>query len=173
MDKKKGKELALILRHNPGLVEGELDSSGWLDIGKLLKHGWTYTKLKEIVETDDKGRYEMTETKIRALQGHSIKGINPGYQPYTGKWPLYHGTKTTRLESIYRLGIVSGHREYVHLSDNLEQAKKIGSRHIGGQVVVLEISEVPGALISKNGVILVKNKVETKYIQREIYVDRS
>lgn len=169
MDNKKGKKLALILRHCPELVEGELDSEGWLDINVLLKHGWTYAKLKEIVDSDDKGRYEMTSQKIRALQGHSVKGINPGYEPYTGPWPLYHGTKTTRLESIYRRGILSGHREYVHLSSDIKQAKKVGSRHIGGQVVVLEISEIPGALISKNGVILVKDRVDPKYIQKEIY----
>ena len=47
MERNRSKELAYILRHNPSEVEGTLDSKGWLEVEKLLNHGWTVEELKK------------------------------------------------------------------------------------------------------------------------------
>ena len=50
---------------------------------------------------------------------------------------MYHGTANKYLSSILKEGINKRTRQYVHLSDNLETAEKVGKRH--GELVVLKI----------------------------------
>ena len=68
----RGKELAFLLRHDK---EYKFDKHGWREVSDLIKnHHYTMDELNEIVETNDKKRYEFSEDKkkIRARQGHSI-----------------------------------------------------------------------------------------------------
>lgn len=80
------KFLSLILRHRPEQIGITLDKNGWVDIDILLaqanhpKHNFTgvlltYDTLMEIVETNDKKRFTVSEDgkRIRAAQGHSTK----------------------------------------------------------------------------------------------------
>ena len=69
---RKGKRLAFLLRHDE---EYQFDEHGWREVSDLIaNHGYTMELLDEIVETNNKKRYEFSEdkTKIRARQGHSI-----------------------------------------------------------------------------------------------------
>lgn len=69
---RKGKRLAFLLRHDEGY---QFDEHGWREVSDLIaNHGYTMELLDEIVETNNKKRYEYSEdkTKIRARQGHSI-----------------------------------------------------------------------------------------------------
>ena len=95
-------------------------------------------ELEEIVETNDKKRYEFSDDKkkIRARQGHSVD-VDVELEEKTPPDILYHGTATKFLESIYKNGINSGNRLYVHLSNDEDTAKKVGSRH--GTPYVLKI----------------------------------
>ena len=72
--------LSLVLRHQPDAAGITLDEHGWAEVEELIE-GFQKTgrpldleMLKEIVRTDEKGRYRMSEdgTLIRANQGHSI-----------------------------------------------------------------------------------------------------
>ena len=73
------KFLSLILRHRPEQIGITLDKNGWVDIDILLaqanhpKHNFTgviltYDTLMEIVETNDKKRFTVSEDgkRIRA-----------------------------------------------------------------------------------------------------------
>lgn len=168
----RGKELAYILRHNPAEVEGALDSNGWLSVQNLLDHDWTLEELKEIVETDNKKRYEFSADykKIRAFQGHSIKGINADLKIYTGCNFVYHGTQKRFLNSIFRNGLVPGSREYVHLSSDPLTARNVALRR-GPEIAILRV-DLEGledeVFISGNGVILVK-KVSPEHIVQVDY----
>lgn len=136
----KSGKLAFLLRHdNKAFEEGKIDEHGWRRVDELLDLGFTRPLLEEIVETNNKKRYEFNtdKTKIRARQGHSIpvdveleKRIPPKY--------LYHGTTDGVIDSILKEGIKSMNRLYVHLSEDVETAKKVGKRH-GGSVVVFQI----------------------------------
>ena len=72
----KGKHLAFLLRHDKDAFNaGLIDNNGWRDVKELCReHGYTTKMLDDIVETNNKKRYEFSDDKhkIRARQGHSI-----------------------------------------------------------------------------------------------------
>lgn len=77
--KKTSKFLSLILRHKPETVGIELDSNGWVDVQVLLKalntagHELSEKQLEIVVSDNDKQRFILSEGRIRANQGHSLK----------------------------------------------------------------------------------------------------
>lgn len=132
----KGKKLSYLLRHDK---EYSFDKNGWRDVNDLIKnHNYSISELNQIVETNDKKRYEFNsdKTKIRARQGHSIN-VDVELKETTPPDILYHGTATRFLNSIYDKGIIKGSRTYVHLSKDEETAIKVGQRH--GKPFVLKI----------------------------------
>ena len=131
-----GKELSFLLRHD---TEYKFDEHGYRTVKDLIDHhGFTKDGLEKIVATNDKQRYEYNEdhTKIRARQGHSIP-INVDLKEATPPDVLYHGTAFRFLESIFDSGIKKMNRNYVQLSENIDTAISVGSRH--GQPVVLVV----------------------------------
>lgn len=135
--KDRSKELAFLLRHDK---EYNFDEHGWRDVSDLIKnHGYTKAELEDIVETDDKGRYEwdLTKKRIRARQGHSIP-VNPDLEEKEPPEFLYHGTSSRFLDSIMREGIKKMNRTHVHLSPDKETAAKVGTRH-GGTLVIIKV----------------------------------
>ena len=63
--------------------------------------------------------------------------VQLGLDPQTPPVFLYHGTVTTFIESIQAQGLISGARQYVHLSSDVETAAAVGSRR--GKPIVLLI----------------------------------
>ena len=159
--------ISLILRHKPETIGITLDEHGWANVNELIEginnsgRKIDMKTLEEIVRTDEKGRYSFNEDKtlIRANQGHSVP-VDVELKESVPPDILYHGTATRFVESIKRDGIQPMSRLYVHLSQDLETAVKVGSRH--GKCVVLEINAkqmfVDGCkfYLSKNGVWLTK-----------------
>ena len=135
--------ISLILRHKPETIGITLDEHGWANVEELIagvnkKYPIDMQILEKIVNDDDKNRYSFNgdKTMIRANQGHSIpvdvelKKLNP---PDI----LYHGTGEKYVESIERQGLIRKNRLYVHLSNDIEIAEKVGKRH--GKPVIYEI----------------------------------
>ena len=163
----KGKELSYLLRHDK---DYNFDEHGWREVSDLVNNqGYTIEEIDELVKTNDKKRYEYNEdkTKIRARQGHSVNvdvELKEAQPPKT----LYHGTSTRFLGSILREGILKMSRLYVHLSDNVETAIKVGKRH--GKHVVLYVDSEQMAKdgckfwLSNNNVWLTEY-VDPKYIK--------
>lgn len=133
---RKGKHLSFLLRHD---TEYKFDEHGYREVSDLIKnHGFTKDELTEIVETNDKQRYEFdnTKNKIRARQGHSVE-INVDLQEALPPDVLFHGTATRFLDSIKEKGILKMSRNYVQLSENFDTAMEVGRRH--GKPVVLGV----------------------------------
>lgn len=128
------KFISLILRHDPSKVGITLDAEGWADIQTLLnalkKNGHPIDKdtLYNIVNTDNKKRYAIQGTKIRANQGHSIP-VDLGLKPEVPPDVLYHGTQITNAQSILYNGLMHGSRNHVHLSADTATAVIAGKRH--------------------------------------------
>lgn len=163
---RKGKRLAFLLRHDE---EYQFDEHGWHEVSDLIaNHGYTMELLDEIVETNNKKRYEFSEdkTKIRARQGHSIN-VDVELKETTPPDILYHGTAETTVPTILKEGIVKGNRLHVHLSQTEETAVKIGKRC--GKPYVLRINTKQMAedgikfYLSNNGVWLTEY-IDAKYI---------
>lgn len=133
----KGKHLAFLLRHD---TEYKFDEHGWREVSDLIKNqGYTMKELEEIVETNNKKRYEFSEDKrkIRARQGHSIP-VDVELKEAIPPDILYHGTSKDFVHSIWENGIKKMSRLYVHLSGDEETARKVGKRH--GYPVVIFIN---------------------------------
>jgi putative RNA 2'-phosphotransferase len=144
MPAKRSRFLSLVLRHDPGRIGVALDRAGWTDVGALLAacdaHGVPITRdeLEEIVSTSDKQRFALSEdgTRIRANQGHSVT-VDLELPPATPPELLYHGTNRRALAGIRERGLVRGARHHVHLSADVETAKRVGGRR--GKPVVLTV----------------------------------
>lgn len=135
--------LSLVLRHKPEAAEIALDSNGWARVDELIvgvskKYPMDMDVLELIVKKDDKQRYSFNEdrTMIRANQGHSVdvdveleKVIPPRF--------LWHGTAEKYVQSIEENGLIPKTRLYVHLSSDIDAARKVGTRH--GEVVVYRV----------------------------------
>jgi putative RNA 2'-phosphotransferase len=176
MNKKKiSKFLSLVLRHKPETIGIKLDENGWVEIDELLvalskhNHPIDIDCLEEIVATNDKKRFAFNSlgTHIRASQGHSIN-VDLGLEPQRPPVRLYHGTNYDNMQQIMKSGLKPMTRDFVHMSEDLYTAEKVGSRQ-GGQLVVLDIDAMQmyndGVVFykSENGVWLT-NFVDKKYI---------
>jgi len=137
--------ISLILRHRPDTVGITLDEHGWADVEELIDginrsdgHALDREMLEEIVRTDEKQRYSFNEdnTLIRANQGHSIP-VDVELEEKIPPAILWHGTGEKYVSSIDVQGLIPKSRLYVHLSSDMETARKVGSRH--GKPVVYEI----------------------------------
>jgi putative RNA 2'-phosphotransferase len=130
------KYLARHLRHDPARIGLTLDSAGWASVDDLLracgKAGFAITRaeLHEVVAKNDKQRFSFSAdgTQIRANQGHSID-VDLELEPATPPDVLYHGTGAQYVSLIFRDGLKKMSRHHVHLSTDVETARKVGSRH--------------------------------------------
>lgn len=125
------KQMAYLLRHDPSGMS--MDEEGFVDLEELLdklRERWknlTDPELRGIVEEDPKGRYEISDGRIRALYGHSID-VDPDL-PEVEVEVLYHGTSPKAAERINREGLRSQGRRKVHLSARKEDAIEVGKQH--------------------------------------------
>lgn len=141
------KFISLILRHDPMSINESLDCHGWLSVDKMIKginsqgrYNIELADVLDIVNTDEKQRYSIKTEKnvlyIRANQGHSVS-VDMQFKPTSPPKTLYHGTSKDRYASIMLNGLKPMSRQYVHLTTEIESARKIGNRH--GEPVVLKI----------------------------------
>ena len=175
------KYMSLILRHKPETIGITLDEHGWANVDELIAgisktHEINREILEEIVRTDNKQRYSFNEDKtlIRANQGHSIP-VDVELEEVEPPKYLYHGTGEKFRESIDAEGLKPKSRLYVHLSEDIETATMVGSRH-GKPVVYRVFAEWMHRngfrfYKSVNGVWLTKD-VPTMYIKRESFDEK-
>ncbi len=174
----KGRKLIKALRHDPASLDLILDKEGWAATHKVLEVlDLKPSELSLIVELNDKKRFELDQFRfrIRAVQGHSIEGIDEIEKSWkklipTHLKPAYHGTTNEVLPLILENGIHRMKRNFVHLSPTPEIANKVASRH-GKDIVILEINLQDmiaygfDVYQSDNSVILTKH-VPAQYIKK-------
>lgn len=172
------KFVSLILRHKPETIGITLDEHGWAVVGELID-GINNTPgneidmetLEEIVRTDEKQRYSFNDdhSLIRANQGHSIS-VDVELEEKIPPDILWHGTGEKFVPSIDVQGLIPKSRLYVHLSKDIETARKVGSRH--GRPVIYRIDckkmseDGYRFFLSANGIWLTKS-VPPEYLHKE------
>lgn len=138
------KFLSFVLRHHPEKIGISLDEQGWVAIDDLLaaanRSGRKLTRplLDRVVRENDKQRFAINSngTRIRASQGHSVEvdlALHPAQPPEL----LYHGTVARFVDSIRASGLERGSRQHVHLSPDVETARRVGQRR--GRPVILVV----------------------------------
>ena len=130
------KYLSKHLRHAPAEIGLTLEPGGWVLIAEVLRaaarHRMTVTRaeLDEVVARCDKQRFAIDPTgeKIRANQGHSTE-VDLQLEPTTPPETLLHGTGAQNRDAILAGGLLKMSRQHVHLSADLDTARKVGGRH--------------------------------------------
>lgn len=162
---KVSKYLAKHLRHRPERIGLTLDAGGWVEIDEVIAaaaaHGFPFTReeLDHVVAVNDKRRFSVEGTRIRADQGHTVD-VDLGLPEAVPPSYLYHGTVPRNLAAIREEGLLPMARHDVHLSPDRETATRVGARR--GRPVVLTVDA--GAMhrdghvfrVSANGVWLTK-----------------
>ncbi|MFF7812537.1 RNA 2'-phosphotransferase [Streptomyces sp. NPDC007945] len=170
---KVSKYLSKHLRHQPERIGLVLDAQGWTEIDALLvaaaAHGFPIDRaeLDHVVASNDKRRFAVEGTRIRANQGHTV-GVDLDLPAAEPPAYLYHGTVAAHLTAIRAEGLRPMARHDVHLSPDRETATRVGARR--GRPVVLSVDA--GAMhraghefrVSANGVWLTA-AVPTEYIR--------
>ncbi|WP_030549716.1 RNA 2'-phosphotransferase [Streptomyces exfoliatus] len=139
---KVSKYLSKHLRHQPERIGLELDANGWTEIDALLqataRHGFPITReeLAHVVATNDKRRFAIEGTRIRASQGHTVD-VDLDLPAAEPPAYLYHGTVAAHLPAIRAEGLRPMARHHVHLSPDRETATRVGARR--GRPVVLSV----------------------------------
>lgn len=162
------KYLSYHLRHRPDELGLELGPGGWVDVDALLSaaasRGFAIGRdeLTDVVVSNDKQRFsfDATGSRIRANQGHSVpvdlelvSAVPPGV--------LYHGTGSQTVPTIQQTGLLKMNRRHVHLSPDVETARRVGSRH--GKPAIFSVASASmheqGYVfyVSDNGVWLVEH----------------
>jgi putative RNA 2'-phosphotransferase len=139
------KRLSYWLRHRPDDAGLTLDDAGWADVAAVLgafaASGLAVDRmtLDRVVGDNDKQRFEYSPDglSIRARQGHSIM-VEAGWEEREPPELLYHGTVEKALGAILAQGLRPMARHHVHLSGDLDTARKVGMRR--GQPVILEVA---------------------------------
>ncbi|MCL5245157.1 RNA 2'-phosphotransferase [Cellulophaga sp. 20_2_10] len=148
------------LRHKPEEGFIKLDKFGWAEIQSVIKalklnnFDFNESELIQLNESFDKVRWKIDlETKrIKATHGHSVS-IEQELAPEIPGETLYHGTSINNINGILRKGLISGERQYVHLSDTKEMALEVGKRH--GKPFLIEIDTEE---LIKNGWVFFKTE---------------
>ncbi|MFI6285612.1 RNA 2'-phosphotransferase [Streptomyces sp. NPDC051018] len=155
------KYLSKHLRHQPERIGISLDENGWVEVEELLRaaaaHNFPFTRaeLDHVVAVNDKRRFTIEGTRIRANQGHTVE-VDLGLPPVEPPAYLYHGTVARNLDAIRADGLRPMARHHVHLSSDRETATRVGARR--GRPVVIPVDS--GAMhraghvfrVSANGV---------------------
>ena len=170
------KFLSKHLRHEPEGLGLTLAPGGWVKVDDLLaacknrNFIFTLDELKEMVAKNDKQRFSFdpTGTLIRANQGHSTE-VDLQLETAVPPDVLYHGTGQKSVPAILTGGLKKMSRHHVHLSRDVETARKVGARHGAPVVFVVDTKAMIAAgfefYCSENGVWLV-DSVPPDYLRQ-------
>ena len=169
------KYLSKHLRHRPERLSLEIVRGGWVSVDALLAscaaHNFPLTRveLEEVVARNDKQRFSFDESggRIRANQGHSID-VDLELSAAVSPPVLYHGTGERFVNLILESGLQKMARHHVHLSRDVETARKLGARHGRPAVFAVDAARMAEAghefYVSANGVWLAES-VPPRYLR--------
>lgn len=143
-----------------------MDAEGWASVADVQRlTALRDHELREVVDTNEKRRFEIAGDRIRAVQGHSdgvpvsLDALEASWREREGDALVFHGTGVVAAHAILEgEGILPRARSHVHLADAVDA--KVGKR---AQVDVLLVVD-PARLRAHglrlfeapNGVLLVR-----------------
>ena len=139
-----GRSLAGILRH--GRFELSMDDQGFVDMRDIIgvvkeknprMHWLRPHHIVALVDTDPKGRYQVSGNFVRATYGHTID-IDMKLNTENVPDYLYYPTAPEETDLILESGLYPSDRAMVHLSLTYQDAFNAGSVRVE-QPVILEI----------------------------------
>lgn len=128
--------LSHALRHVPGEYGLVLDPEGWVPVRDVLGafhrlgpewESVDEAMLQDVLDAAAKKRHQIKDGRIRAVHGHSVP-VQASNQPSQPPAVLFHGTAREAVAAIREAGILPMQRQYVHLSETVDQARQVGRR---------------------------------------------
>ncbi|KAF9328047.1 hypothetical protein BG006_008733 [Podila minutissima] len=133
------KALSWLLRHNAESQGIAIRPDGYCLLSDVMAHSkfkkFTVADVMDVVETNDKKRFEVmeevmedkegvvTKTYIRAVQGHSIKAVEDlGLEALTNLAQIptvIHGTVFSKWNLICQHGLSKMNRNHIHMASGL------------------------------------------------------
>jgi putative RNA 2'-phosphotransferase len=182
MNDKEAKKLSSlmvgILRHFPQNFDLEIDKNGWIEIDKMAEaiknkvEGFYWVRRKHIeavATTDEKGRYQIKDGKIRATYAHTID-VDLSDLPDADVDELYYPVTEEELEIVLEQGLLPVDRNKVHLSGSMEKATEAGKRRCENPVILkIDVKKAleEGLKIKKAGnEVYIADRVDGKYISK-------
>jgi putative RNA 2'-phosphotransferase len=130
-----GRVITGILRHFPDRFGVTLDEHGFVPVTDLVEdiksRNRSFSWLKEehviaLCETDEKGRYQIKDGRIRATYAHTIN-VDLSDLPTDGiPDKLYYPASEEEAPMLLERGITPMGQTYVHLSGTMEKANEAG-----------------------------------------------
>jgi len=140
-----GRFISGALRHFPDDLGLAMNQHGWVDVDVLVdamrtRYKWSNReKLFSIIESDEKGRYEIKGNKIRARYGHSVD-VDLDYDENTLP-ELYYGASREEVDILLEKGIKPVKQRYVHLSTSEDKAREVAKIHTEDPVLLVVNAE--------------------------------
>lgn len=183
------KLLSYTLRHGALEMKLPIRPDGFVSLDRILQHykfkqhNFTLADVLEVVETNEKKRFEVAEFEgiqyIRAVQGHTIKQVKDEelLTPIlsASEIPLAaHGTYTRHLAAIQRTGLSRMNRKHIHMATSINPGAVVSGARANAEcfmVIDVEKAIANGILFyrSKNGVILSPGQGATGVIPPEYF----
>ncbi len=173
-----GRTMAGALRHFPEKFGLEMDPQGFVSLRDFIdalrthqrRYHWVRPHhLIAIIETDPKGRYQVSNDLIRATYGHTI---DLDLKLPTDNTPdkLFYPTTPEEADIILETGLKPSDRKLVHLSKTYKDAFAAGSVRTDSPVI-LEVDArkavQDGLRIQKAGrTVYLAEKVPADYLKR-------
>ncbi|HDN96271.1 MAG: RNA 2'-phosphotransferase [Thermoplasmata archaeon] len=165
-----------ILRHFPQQFNIKLDPHGWANIdevceaikNKIDRFYWIRKKhVVALALTDEKGRYQLKEGKIRATYAHTIE-VDLSDLPEADVDTLYYPVTEEELEIVLEQGLLPTDRNKVHLSGSVEKAVEAGKTRVENPVIL----KIDAKKAMKDGVdirkagkeVYIADQIDAKYI---------
>ena len=152
-----GRMMAGILRHFPERFNLHMDGRGWVDLDEFVSaiknsrenyRRWLRREhIEALVDTDDKGRYQIDGGMVRATYAHSVN-VNLDDLPECQLEKLYYPVSEEEMDLVLESGLRPSDRNMIHLSASPEKAYSVGRVHIN-EPILLEV-DVKGASDSGN-----------------------
>lgn len=158
-DEQLSRRLSLLLRHAPDKMGVTLEPGGWAPVAAVLRHlRVSHEQVERVVAQNDKRRFTLDGERIRANQGHSVP-VDLDLAPSVPPAALYHGTHPEALPAIRAEGLKRMSRHHVHLSPDVETARRVGARRGKPVILTVRAGDMHAAghvfRLSENGVWLV------------------
>ena len=167
-----GRFISGALRHFPDDLGLAMNQHGWVDLDVLVdamrtRYKWSNKeKLFSIIESDEKGRYEIKVNKIRARYGHSVD-VDLDYDENTLP-EVYYGASREEVDILLEKGIRPVKQRYVHLSTSADKAREVAKIHTEDPVLLVinarEAQEDGVAILSATENIVLSDEIPPQYL---------
>lgn len=166
-----GRTMAGVLRHFPEKFGLKMDPQGFVSlkdfVNALRTHQRRYHWIRPyhiiaIIETDPKGRYEVSNDMIRATYGHTIE-LDLKLPTDNTPDKLYYPTTPEEADIILETGLKPSDRKLVHLSKTYKDAVAAGSVRTDSPVIL----EVDAKKAVEDGIVI-QRAGKTVFLAEEV-----